>query len=228
MSAKNILIYGLNRSGTNYLEELVVQHFDVKVCNKAEERSDPLHKHFRIYDDKSLIGRPNFSNQLIFSSLANFENEVLEGERIDIYLVISKDPYSWFISYDRWGKKNNWEPSPHHTILEYNAFYSKWHEFSREDNRVMMIRYIDLLTDRNEVLDSMQKKFSLDVIREIGEKRKIKKVPMSHRFTQKKERYYIEGEYLKSFSEEELCELNRHLDHGLAMQLHYEIHEHAG
>lgn len=229
MSTRRILHFGLNRSGTNYLKELLDQHFDLVFLNVEGERSHPLHKHFRLYNDKSLIGRPKFRNDLKFDGFNAFETYALGklqggGEPGVAYVIISKDPYSWHLSYSRWGTKNNWSPSPHPYILEYNAFYGKWLEFAAETDRIAFVKYIDLLKSPEEILKQLQEKFSFSHTREIDPEVRIKKVPMSGRFSKKRLRYYLEAAYLDAFLPEELKALNSHIDPDVARKLGYEIH----
>ncbi len=221
MSTKKILHFGLNRSGTNYLKELLLRHFDLEFLNREEERDHPLHKHFRIYDDKTLIGRPNFSNTVRYGTFADFEADNFPGNKPDLYVIISKDPYSWHLSYKSWGEKNNWEPSPHPFVYEYNKFYKKWLEFSEETNRIVFVKYTDLLKDSERILRSLAERFGLDQVKPIEADKRIKKVPMSHRFSQKRLRYYLENQYLDEFTSAELQEINRNIDHELIRKLGY-------
>lgn len=251
MSTQRILHFGLNRSGTNYLKELLSQHFDLVFLNVEGERSHPLHKHFRLYDDKSLIGRPKFQNNLKFHSFSDFERHALGNLQVPVsktpknvgspplienkkqndhdvaYVIISKDPYSWHLSYSRWGVKNNWSPSPHPYVLEYNAFYGKWLAFAAETDRVAFVRYIDLLKAPEKVLTGLQEKFNFDTTREINPNVRIKKVPMSGRFSKKRLNYYLLEAYMDEFSPEELKELNSHIDPVVTGKLGYRIHSNA-
>jgi len=221
MAQKKILHFGLNRSGTNYLKQLLERHFNVRFMNSEGERDHPLHKHFRLYDNKELIGRPNFMNDLVFASFESFESSVFTREKPDLYVIISKDPYSWQLSYDKWGKKNGWPDSPHPFILEYNAFYGKWLKFAGQTDRIAFVRYIDLLEHPKRELKMLRNRFSLDQTKNFKKGVRIRKVPMSHRFTSKKARYYTRRLYLDEFTPEELDQLNTHLDHEVARQLGY-------
>lgn len=233
MSTRNILHFGLNRSGTNYLKELLDQHFDLEFLNVEGERDHPLHKHFRLYDDKSLIGRPNFHNNLQFPTFSAYEGYALkrgqgittDEDRDVAYVIISKDPYSWHLSYSRWGIKNNWSPSPHPYIFEYNAFYRKWLEFAGETDRIAFVRYIDLLRSPEEVMEQLQQKFGFTTTRQIEADVRIKKVPMSRRFSRKRLNFYLREAYLESFSKKELAELNSNIDHALAGMLGYTVYK---
>ncbi len=73
-----LLHYGLQRSGTNFLESLVAKKYRVKFLNSnidgiRPERSSPLHKHFRLYDEKDIVPEPKFRNELKITSFNDFE-----------------------------------------------------------------------------------------------------------------------------------------------------------
>ncbi len=140
-----------------------------------------------------------------------------------VYVIISKDPYSWHLSYTRWGIKHKWPPSPHPYILEYNEFYRKWLEFSAETDRIAFVRYIDLLKAPEEIMKHLQNTFNLNGTREISPDVRIRKVPMSRKFSKKRLNYYLEETYLEEFSYKALIELNNHLDHEVAKQLGYTV-----
>jgi len=222
MSSKRILHYGLQRSGTNFLKKTIEHHFDVEFINKKLERSHIGHKHFRLYDDKSLIGRPNYMNSLQFVDFKDFEYQLPYEVKTDAIVVLSKDPYSWYLSYIKWGKKQNWSSPPHPVIFEYNAFYKKWLQFSEESKKVIHIKYIDLLTAPETVLQSIQKQFGFEQSREGEEiKKRIRKVPSSHRFTSKRLRYYTDELFLTDFDQQGLKEINNQIDHELIKKLGY-------
>ena len=58
---KNILQFGLQRSGTNFLSTLLMKNFRIEILNNSD-RKHPLHKHFRLYDDKSFIPDTKYQN----------------------------------------------------------------------------------------------------------------------------------------------------------------------
>ena len=65
-----LLLYGLQRSGTKYLEVLLKHQFHVQFMNNNKDRTSPLQKHFRLYDDKGLVPEPKYQNEI---RVANFE-----------------------------------------------------------------------------------------------------------------------------------------------------------
>ncbi|MFC2129197.1 hypothetical protein ACFLQX_00285 [Bacteroidota bacterium] len=222
MARKRLLYYGLQRSGTNFLAKVIQQQFEVEFLNKRYIRSHPRHKHFRIYDNKELIGRENYHNTLLIEDLQDFENKLEISGNADGFIILSKDPYSWLISYKKWAKRMKWSDPPHPYILEYNEFYRKWWELSLQSEKVIFLRYEDLLMHTHEVLNNLSDKFELDRLpSEFIQDEQIKRVPYSAKFTSKNLKYYSRKKYLKKYSNKELKVLNALIDHDLIKNLGY-------
>lgn len=222
MACKRLLYYGLQRSGTNFLAKVIEQQFEVEFLNKRYDRRHPKHKHFRIYDNKSLIGRENYHNDLHIQDLNDFESK-LEIEGIaEGFIIISKDPYSWLISYKKWAKRMKWPAPPHPYLLEYNEFYRKWWELYMKSEKVMFIRYSDLLLNTDETLEGLSLKFNLNRHeQEASADEPITKVPYSSKFTRKKLLYYSKEKFLKKYSKKDLKDINQIIDHDLIKKLGY-------
>jgi hypothetical protein len=224
-----LLHYGLQRSGTNFLESLLAKKYRVQFLNSnidgiRPDRSSPLHKHFRLYDEKDIVPEPKFRNEYKIASLADFE-KLLEVVP-DYYLIISKDPYSWYLSYKEWARRSNWEPVPYHYILEYNLFYAKWLELSRQTNKILFVRYIDLLREPDEELKRLEtamhlkKKFLYTLRSNV-----VFKVPQSAEFSIDRRSYYLSEQYLQSYTKEGLKEINNLLDLKVLSRLGYQKKE---
>ena len=219
-----ILHYGLQRSGTNFLETLLKKNYQVRFLNNKEDRRSPLQKHCRLYKNKNIIPHPKFSNEIILDTFDQFES--LLNVIPDYYLIISKDPYSWYISYLNWAKKCNWPKVSHHYIEEYNLFYKTFMEFSFQSNKFIFIRYLDLIQNTNEFLDDLEKNIILR--KKIFSKLKLynpTKISHSSIFTEDKKSYYINEEYLKYYKAENLQILNTLLDPKLISFLGYELRD---
>ena len=117
---KKLLLYGLQRSGTNFVEQLIARNFNVTFLNSNEHRDAPIQKHFRLYDDKSVITPPAYGNDYQFRNFEEFE--AVLPEPADGYVVISKDPYSWTLSYQKWAKKCNWPNDRNFSSAHYWLF----------------------------------------------------------------------------------------------------------
>ena len=217
-------IYGLQRSGTNFLEQLVSKNFDVQFVNNNTNRNHPLQKHFRLYDQKEIIPEPQYKNDLIFTCFNDYLKALGATIPIDAILVISKDPYSWLKSYQQWSIKCGWSAPNHHYLEEYNLFYRKWVNFAEEDSRIVLIRYLDLLVKPKEILKGLQQKNKLRPkfwTKLFGIKTTTSKVPMSNHFLSKNRNYYLNEEYLADFKATELATINQLMDLSLLKDLKY-------
>jgi hypothetical protein len=217
----NLLHYGLQRSGTNFLETLITKWYQVLFLNKEDDRSSPLHKHFRLYNEKEMIPEPQYRNEYFTPDFASFER--LLDVVPSYYLVISKDPYSWLISYKNWARKCNWPKVSHHYISEYNLFYGKWLEFSKQTEKIVFVRYIDLLRDAAGEMSKIELKIGLTKKTINGyPSRSIGKVEQSEEFSNDRRNYYINENFLETYTGDELHEINCLLDKTVMTQLDYE------
>lgn len=218
----NLLLYGLQRSGTNFLETLLKNKYRVQILNDNKDRNSVLHKHFRLYDEKEIIPEPQYRNEL---KIADFESyKKLFDEVPDYFLVISKDPYSWLLSYNKWAKICHWPTVPHHYILEYNLFYGKWLEFSQQTEKIIFCRYIDLLQDNDKVLSRLESKMNLrkKLLYPFISSR-LNKVSQSDQFTNNRRIFYLTEKYLQEFRKEDLQDINAFLDPKVISLLGYEM-----
>lgn len=194
----NILIYGLQRSGTNLLEQILIKYFNnVHILNNNQEAKNPLHKHFRphsFYTKIHSLYRHKFS-------IDSFDSFVSYLPIIpDHYIIVSKDPYSWFLSYSNWAKNN---PKQYHAVdfhfsEEYELFYSNWIHFSSGQSNIHYIKYIDLLNDPNNTIKQIADKISVQIIEPI---KLPSKVPYSNNFTEDKIIFYKDKLYLNYISD---------------------------
>lgn len=227
---RKFLHYGLQRSGTNFTESLLIKNFRVKIINRKSRnlpRNNPLQKHFRLYDDKSIIPEPKYLNNHLYQSFKDFESSLGLNTPVDGILIISKDPYSWLLSYENWAAKCQW-PQPHYNYVEeYVAFLNKWKQFSEESDKIYFIKYLDLLTAPEKVLQEIQIKYKASKKFRLFNKTitEIKKVKVSDTFTSQKKKYYLEKQYLNQYSPSKLHSVNSVLDPELMKLLGYEIVE---
>lgn len=216
-----LLHYGLQRSGTNFLETLLKRKYQVHFLNSNKDRNAPIQKHFRLYDEKDIIPDPQYQNDIFISNFASFES--LLKAVPNYYLVISKDPYSWLLSYEGWAKKCNWPAVSYHYASEYNLFYGKWLAFSKETERIKFIRYVDLIQDPSKVLGRLEAEMSLKKRFLSGlVSNTVKIVSQSSAFSDEKRNYYLNEKYLESYSDEDLREVNALIDPNVISSLGYE------
>lgn len=217
---KKLLQYGLQRSGTNFLEHLLKKKYKVKILNNNRDRTHPLQKHFRLYDEKDLIPEPQYKNEIYISNFKELEFHI--GKIPDFYLIISKDPFSWLLSYRKWAKKCKWPEVNHHYVVEYNLFYGKWLEFANQTDRVLFVRYHDLIKNANEEMSRLELKMRLEKKLFLSNfSNSIAKVPQSSRFTKKKIDYYRNEKFYEIFSKKEIIKVNSIIDQEVVERLGY-------
>ncbi len=223
---KTLLHYGLQRSGTNFLETLLKKNFKISIPNLRKEREHPLQKHFRLFDDKTKIPEPKYYNGYTFNHFEEFEKSLELNKEVQGIIIISKDPYSWLLSYEKWANKCAWPTPNYHYIEEYNLFLNKWREFEKQTYKIVFLKYIDLLENPAEILTQIQEKFELKKKRSIFYTKLTlsqKKVAVSEVFTHEKKEYYLKKKYLDSYSNQSIESINKHLSIELMQFLQYEI-----
>ena len=105
---KKVIIRGIQRSGTNFLENLS-QRMNLKVINQGNiPRNSPKHKHFRVQNDKSSIFMDKqYFNEIYVENIQDLNFLVLKEKKLKNILII-KDPINWILSINRWAKKCGW------------------------------------------------------------------------------------------------------------------------
>ena len=180
--------HGIQRSGTNYLNECLWLCGNSPINSFDENRNSPRHKHCRWYANKNFI--PSFlikqyGNNFCVNSLDEL-NKIAEYPTNTIHLVIKKEIFSWLASISNWGLHCNWFKDKYSAlnnlselILDYKNYYSFWHKLEKLQNeRVYVLSFEEINRDFNLVFNNKLKIF-------LGLKQNefngfIKKVNMSH------------------------------------------------
>ena len=151
----NILHAGIQRSGTNFLCSIIKNNFSKNVVNDNPiiGRNSPLHKHFRIQDNKDTICMDEkYYNEFHFIKYDDYKSNL--GFQDLKTIVIYKDPVNWLQSILKWGIKCNWIRSKKEFkgvwkdwLSEYSAYYNKWHNWSEQSDDIYMLQYESLILD---------------------------------------------------------------------------------
>lgn len=164
--------HGLQRSGTNYLNECLWRCGNAPLNSFDEPRHSPRHKHCRWYYKKNLI--PSFivkqyGNNYYVKSL-NELNEIANYPTNTIHIIIKKEFYSWLASIINWGLKCEWFSDKddamnnlNQLMIDYNHYYDFWYDFqTRYPSEVSVLSLEKILEDFNIIIDD-QKKLGLIV-----------------------------------------------------------------
>ena len=160
----------MQRTGTQYTESLISAILGINILNSPIQpitnipiiRSSPAQKHFRIFDDKSIIKMdPKYYNEIPIECLSDLDAQLKTWLRSESsctmhtwydphYVVTIKDPFSWYYSICEWAKKCKWESqrpeNNFHYFKEYREFYEKWMSLEEKNpDRVSIVRYEDIL-----------------------------------------------------------------------------------
>lgn len=227
---KDILLFGLQRSGTNYTQSLMLENLE-SFCfrNHGYARSLPVHKHFRLYDDKSFVPEPKYLNAFYYPSFTDFDAHVREltGSADMGYVVVVKEPYSWYISVCKEARKSRWpghlrRDANNRYMSDYSLFYGKWLDFIREaPERIILVRYEDLLADMGGKLEEIRMKFGLE--KKQDPYHNVSKVFKSKRFSMRRKRYYKKGDFTSMFCPEHLLVMTGNLDGKVTRELGYDL-----
>lgn len=234
---KSLILYGLQRTGTNYLETLLPGNFtNIEMLNDGAARSLPVHKHFRLYEKQDYIPEPKYFNDFSYDTLSDLEAHLthLTGKENIKFVVTVRNPYNWYLSYCRLARKNTrlfkrnkWKSFMRHSenphfMIDYSLFYGKWLDFiNKNPDKALLICHEDMLKDMENSLNYIADKFNLK--KKYNSYADFDKVNMSKIFTDKKRSYYLKNEFLKEFGEKELEILTAHLDEELVNELGYEL-----
>ncbi|MCK5066051.1 MAG: hypothetical protein KAR16_01370 [Bacteroidales bacterium] len=226
---KAALLYGMQRTGSNFTQQVLLQNFqNIRFCYNHHFRCLPTHKHFRLYDEKSLIPDVRYLNSFTYKGFRDFKKHVeqIAGREIGVFIVTIKDPYCWYVSYKKHAKKNKYiylkKSLNSHYIFDYNLFYRKWFDFSLEaPGEVIMVKYEDLIGDLNLSLNRIGDKFNLERSSEVIIQ--PEKVLMSKKFTAVRAAFYKEKNYLDLISDQEKSVIQHLLDKELLSAFNYQI-----
>ncbi len=198
MSRKTFFVYGLQRSGTNFLTEFMKVNLGIEMKNNdLGDRGHISQKHFRLYDNKEIIPVKQYFNTILIEDYEQIK-EML-GEKDLHCIVIRKDIFSWLTSIQRWAVKCDWEKKDKMDYIDdYIHFYKKWESFDSE--HVLFVNYISLVTKNKEtikIIENFTGKKYVGV--KVSDKLKCSGV-----FDSEKRKYYCKKQYMKEYSDEEI------------------------
>lgn len=229
-----IKIYGLPRSGTNYLRKLVELNFFSRVLVHAVR-------------GKHLTPMPISKTDI--SRVNNFGTEYLESEmeipRILKYMrsrpvytmIITKNPYSWMISY------RNYINSHENPNVQFTYYIDKsgedlvkavrwWNDTTRAyirfkdefNNSVYIVKYEDLIHDFRSTLEKLGQQFRMT--RKGKEFSPVEKI-IGPGYTETginfNENKYRDPDYASELGEQAIMLINKELDKQVMDSLGYEM-----
>ena len=199
----SIRIFGVQRSGTNYLESLIDQCTPLKVT----------------------AGNPDTN---YWKHSYSPEAEYLFP--YDIHLIVVKHPFKWLESLHRYNadltlRSGEYEENvfnsealrqcAKHIIYDsrgmptslkgaaelYSTFYNRWYDFSKQDNNrpTYLIRYEDVIRNTTKFLKALQRRIGLSFIIKAGGP---KNIDQSSGFPKERIREYLDMRHFSILSDE--------------------------
>ena len=207
----SIYLYGLQRSGTNIIHDFLHDNFGLKVHN-SQDRKSPGHKHFRIYDDKTVIPETDvpqqYSNAIIVKDLNDLDSALNDQSHTNKYIVVYKDIFSWLPSIESWAKTCKWKTANKMDFIDdYVLFIEKWKSIANE--RVLFLSYDEFLsmktTDDSSFIEKCETFLEKKLINSIVLR---DKTSCSSTFTKSKSDYYTNKEYMQKYTPEQIETIN--------------------
>lgn len=164
---KKVIVRGIQRSGTNFLEDLL-SRLNLNVINKGNiKRNSPKHKHFRLQDDKStIIMERQYYNEIFVNSIEDLNIRSFGNKNLK-NILIYKDPVNWILSINRWAKKCNWIPQNKDLIydkrllkeylFEWDNFHLTWFKMLKSTDKILPLQWENLLSNFDESLHQIFK-----------------------------------------------------------------------
>ena len=219
-----IKIYGLRRTGTNYLQKLLVHNFEeLLVLVDAFHWKHGLPRVITIddvlYRTKDLTPKDWRSN----TSKGPTKNMFLNNKMH--YLLCVKDPYSWYLSICLWREI---DPFPINKdkceqLFQWNYMGQKYLDMVRERPygcSVSIINYESLLLNLDKVLGVIATQFEL-------ERNPVMWDSEANAYDggsfMDKRKFYASRKYIDMYASQDLELMNEFLDIRIMMALGYEI-----
>ncbi len=209
----NVKIWGLRRSGTNYLASLLKNSFSDDILIHAGGCKHDLPK--------------EFTNERIQDWIDNHRNEVFSAEGFTdnaqmqrafrqktLHIYIYKDIFAWLNSYKKYSLSNKTHPTEppfklfncsgqplEKAIEKYKTHYKAAERFC------YIIQYEDLIKNPFKIKKELVKK-GLTLINEEYDNNKIIDAGYTQTNLEFNKDYYFKQKYLKKFSYEEIRNIN--------------------
>ena len=221
---KKCLLYGLQRSGTNYVEKIVAKNIpEIRFVNDRRDRSSPLNKHFRLYRDKAYIPTDQYRTEDVVERYDQLIDTVMRyNVTPDLVIVVIRHPFHWYRSYLSWAELCGWDQSAYAYIREWNLFYGAWESLAREaPKEVLIFRYEDVLAGYRSGVPRLCERLGIEGRDSIDTY--MSKVPVSGRMTEDKIASNLRPVALSDFpkwKQKLICEI---LDFDLVKRMGYSV-----
>jgi len=228
MSLKEVYVFGLHRSGTNYLTSLLNVNFKKIIQVNSDGNYTPLWKHSVVVD--STIG--DYPTFVVYKNPYTWVESIIKRRQDDGHNIMLASKYlPHYVDENRYIKTDSdlsyydGKISFERLLNIYRQFHENWILNFPKQNNLFVISYEDLLIKekRDKILDIIGKKFNWDspnnwLNSEPGT------IPLSKDYTHERGEYYLNGKP-KELSIEEIEMIDTIIDESFKIKLKEKVKE---
>lgn len=228
MSLKEVYVFGLHRSGTNYLTSLLNVNFKKIIQVNSDGNYTPLWKHSVVVD--STIG--DYPTFVIYKNPYTWVESIIKRRQDDGHNIMLASKYlPHYVDENRYIKTDSdlsyydGKISFERLLNIYRQFHENWILNFPKQNNLFVISYEDLLIKekRDKILDIIGKKFNWDspnnwLNSEPGT------IPLSKDYSHERGEYYLNGKP-KELSIEEIEMIDTIIDESFKIKLKEKVKE---
>jgi len=228
MSLKEVYVFGLHRSGTNYLTSLLNVNFKKIIQVNSDGNYTPLWKHSVVVD--STIG--DYPTFVVYKNPYTWVESIIKRRQDDGHNIMLASKYlPHYVDENRYIKTDSdlsyydGKISFERLLNIYRQFHENWILNFPKQNNLFVISYEDLLIKekRDKILDIIGKKFNWDspnnwLNSEPGT------IPLSKDYSHERGEYYLNGKP-KELSIEEIEMIDTIIDESFKIKLKEKVKE---
>lgn len=228
MSLKEVYVFGLHRSGTNYLTSLLNVNFKKIIQVNSDGNYTPLWKHSVVVD--STIG--DYPTFVVYKNPYTWVESIIKRRQDDGHNIMLSSKYlPHYVDENRYIKTDSdlsyydGKISFERLLNIYRQFHENWILNFPKQNNLFVISYEDLLIKekRDKILDIIGKKFNWDspnnwLNSEPGT------IPLSKDYSHERGEYYLNGKP-KELSIEEIEMIDTIIDESFKIKLKEKVKE---
>lgn len=228
MSLKEVYVFGLHRSGTNYLTSLLNVNFKKIIQVNSDGNYTPLWKHSVVVD--STIG--DYPTFVIYKNPYTWVESIIKRRQDDGHNIMLASKYlPHYVDENRYIKTDSdlsyydGKISFERLLNIYRQFHENWILNFPKQNNLFVISYEDLLIKekRDKILDIIGKKFNW-VSPDIWLNSEPGAVPLSKDYSHERGEYYLNGKP-KELSIEEIEMIDTIIDESFKIKLKEKVKE---
>lgn len=223
--------YGAKRTGTNYLRWLLEANFkDVSVLTNILGWKHGPHPTKVDWSGRDWDHRRTESSAKL-AALVTPEIKKAHEDGLIRYCILVKNPYSYYASHVRlWPNEDKSDADyAHDLITTWNTLYTNWLELSKSAEWALVVRFEDLITDKESCLNRISSEFRLSAVGKIIDTNKslraLNETTMNQKqFIRKKTfdaEFYTGKKYMSVITQEALNAINKMLDPNLMDEFGY-------